>query len=128
MDQTTKEERLIAVNKMIDVIGSVGRNFFNHRGTISWMEVDARGRVWFIDSYTNQRVYTHNPRGRWRGFSNGGTLRSLVCHFRDFIVKSTPVPRHCFGPWPEYLCSGDLWGYGDSMAVVRKAALTLGIL
>lgn len=123
-----KEERLKAVNEMLEVIASCGRKFFADKGQTSRMEVDTRGRVWFVDSYSGKRIYTHCPFSKWRGFTNGGTLKSLICHFRDFIVKSKPVPLGCFGPWPEWYCDGDLWGYGDDMEGVRKAAIWLGIV
>jgi len=124
----TKNERVDMVNQALEAIASNGRRFFYHENRVSKMEVDARGRVWFVDSYSQRRIFTHCPFSRWRGFTNGGTLKALVCHFRDFITKAKPVPAHCFGPWPEWYCDGDLWGYGEDMALVRSAAVKIGIV
>jgi hypothetical protein len=33
-----------------------------------------------------------------------------------------------FGPWPEWICGGDLWGYGAEMDVVRRAAQRLALV
>jgi hypothetical protein len=50
-------------------------------------------------------------------------------YFREKLAKSfrrrkTPVPKHHFGPWPDWYCGeGDLWGYGEeNMVKVREAA------
>lgn len=90
------------------------------------MEVDHRGRVWFIDSYNGKRIYTHY-RGRWRGFTDGGTLKNLVEAFRDYVTTGEKLPRwHLY--WPSHYCGGDVWGYGEGMSKVRDAAANIGIL
>ena len=63
------------------------------------MEVDHRGKVWIIDDYSGKRVFTHETvwGGRWRGFSHGGTLRSLVEAFRDYICTGEPLNRGYLG-------------------------------
>jgi hypothetical protein len=119
----TKDERASLANSFIDAIASCGRKFFFHNGRISRFEVDARGRVWFIDAYNERRIYTHY-KYRWRGFSEGGTLRSLVEKLRDFI-RTGEQPQLHLGPWPKWICDGDLWGYGEDMAKVRDAATPL---
>lgn len=121
-----KEDRAKKVNQLVKVIGDGGRHFFNYQGRYARIEVDYRGRVWWIDNYTQKRIYTHYGH-RWRGFSNGGTLRSLVEAFRDFVSRGDYVPRYHFGPWPDHYCHGDLWGYGDYMKKVRNAAVDLGV-
>lgn len=124
-----KRDRIDKVNQMIRAIGDRGRRFFYSKSKDRYasVEVDHRGRVWWIDDYTGRRIYTHY-RYRWQGFSHGGTLQDLVGHFRDFIAKGKPVPARCFGPWPSYYCDGDLWGYGEDMEAVRVAAKELGII
>lgn len=130
----TEQERLKAVNELIQVIASCGRNFFSYnsdRGNkvdnpfISFMEVDQRGRVWFTDYYTQKRIYTHYS-GRWNGFSSGGTLKSLVCCFRDFIKKGSQLRKEYFQP---DVGSGfrNPWGYGEDLLKVQDAAVRLGI-
>ena len=86
--------RLDNVNEFIQIIASCGRKFFSHKGTVSTMELDERGRIWFIDYYTNQRIYTHYKH-EWRGFTSGGTLRRLVELFREHIKKGAHMnPRY----------------------------------
>lgn len=79
-----KQERLELANQVIAEISKRGRRFFAHKDRIARLEIDARGRIWFVDAYTQKRVYTHYKH-EWRGFSNGGTLQALICRFRDFV-------------------------------------------
>lgn len=124
-----RHERAAQVNKLIHEIANCGRRFFYNKNTdcYAMIEVDARGRVWWIDDFTEKRIYTHY-RYWGKGFSHGGTLRSLVDNFRDYITKGTQVPSHSFGPWPDWCCGGDLWGYGEDMQKVRVAAIRHGII
>jgi hypothetical protein len=122
-----RRERALAVNRFLGVIAAHGRRFFHHNGEVSRFEVDQRGRVWFIDSYTHARIYTHYH-GRWRGFTQGGTLKSLCENFREFIMHGTQLNPKLFGPWPEWYCNANLWGYGDDMKVVRRSARDLSII
>lgn len=121
-----KKTRAEQASRFLTAIASCGRTFFAHNGRVSRFEVDDRGRVWFVDAYHERRIYTHYE-GRWRGFSEGGTLRSLVCTLRDFIRTGEPQGLH-LGPWPDWVCNGDLWGYGADMATVRAAAEACGIV
>ncbi|MEW6212535.1 MAG: hypothetical protein AB1631_29690 [Acidobacteriota bacterium] len=125
----TKAERLANANKLIEVIATCGRRFFHHDERVAKLEMDSRGRIWFIDSYSQKRIYTHYENGRWRGFTHGGSLRSLVITLRRYIVEGRTIAHHyTFGPWPKSLAGGNLWGYGDDMQKVRDAARELGIL
>ena len=110
------------------VIASYGRRFFTHQGRVSRFELDAGGRVWFVDAFAGARIYTHHTNGRWRGFSEGGTLRSLVIALRDYIQTGKPVPSGHLGPWPDWYSAGDPWGYGDAMPLVTKAAVELNLI
>lgn len=123
---TTEAERLVAANALIETIASKGLRFFAHKGRVSRLELDSRGRVWLIDKFTQKRVYTHY-RWEWRGFSEGGTLRAVIEALRDFIKRETQMTSG-FGPWPKNYCNGNLWGYGDDMAEVRGRAIELGVL
>lgn len=116
----TKIQRAEQANRFIEAIAGCGRKFFAHKGRVSRFEIDERGRVWFVDAYRPARIYTHYD-GRWDGFSEGGTLRSLVLTLRDFI-RTGEAPKLNLGPWPAELCGGDLWGYGGDMDSVREAA------
>lgn len=122
-----KQKRVDTANRMIAAISSCGRKFFNHKGRISHFEMDGRGRIWFIDGYTQKRIYTHCKWSKWRGFTEGGTLMALIQSLQKYIVTGDQ-PRLNLGPWPDYLCNGDLWGYGDhAMGCVREAAVNLGL-
>lgn len=125
-ERQDQERRLVAVNNLILCIAGHGRRFFSHGHRVSRLELDARGRVWFIDKYTGARIYTHYA-GAWRGLSEGGTLRDLICALRDYVKRGTQI-RRGFGPWPDGYCGGDPWGYGDDMEIVRLRARDLGIL
>lgn len=129
----TKQQRLETANQIIKIISEHGRHFFSTNSypphhteipRISHFVFAGNGRLWFVDKYTQRRIYTSYRRGRWRGFSDGGTLRSLVENLADYITKADPIRRH-FGPWPDYLCGGDLWGYGPDMDIVRQRIYTL---
>jgi hypothetical protein len=126
MDMNTKHERVEAVNRLIWVIAQYGRKFFRHGERVACFELDHRGRVWFVDAYSQKRIYTHY-RYEWRGFTNGGTLRTLVEQMRDFIRTGEPQ-RLNLGPWPTELCGGDLWAYGADMERVRLAAAANGVV
>lgn len=122
-----KADRLAKANALIQVMGDCGRGFFRHKDRYARIEVDARGRAWWIDDYTEKRIYMHYQ-GRWRHFSHGGTMRDLANYFRDYVLKGTRVPANRLGPWPEGYCNADLWGYGLDMKTVRDAARALGIV
>lgn len=125
-DLTAKMARVEQANQLIKAIAECGRRFFFHSDQVSRFEVDTRGRIWFIDGYRDARIYTHYQ-GRWRGFSEGGTPRRLVTHLRDFIRTGEPQ-KLGLGPWPDWFCDGDLWGYGEGMEHVRQAATSLGVM
>lgn len=116
----TRDDRLATANRMLRIISEHGRGFFRFEGRVSRLDVDGRGRVWLTDKYTQKRIYTHY-RYTWRGFSDGGTLRCLVVALRDYVMGRSPLPLEHLGPWPNWVCGGDLWGYGaGEMLRVRE--------
>ena len=125
------DERLKNANAIIEVIASNGRKFFSlaaegkqvAENRISRFEL-VNGRLWFIDKYTQKPIYTAYRRGQWHHFSDGGTLRNLIENLHDYIMHGAPVRNH-FGPWPEWVCGGDLWGYGDAMQAVRQGVSSI---
>lgn len=121
-----REERLERANDFIHAVASHGRRFFCHEGIVCWLEIDERERIWFVDAWRGDRVYTHHH-GPWSKFHHGGTLKGLVECLRDFIRDGTRLSRRLFY-WPDWYCSGDLWGYGEAMEPVRDAAERLGIM
>lgn len=116
-----KTERLSHANELVRVISKHGRRFFYSAksDTTARLELDARGRVWWIDDYRGARIYVAYP-GRWRGFSHGGTMRALVEALRDYIQRGEPLHPEYIAPAMSY---GDMWGYGaEAAAAVRAEA------
>ncbi|MEM5371324.1 hypothetical protein V4C53_35565 [Paraburkholderia azotifigens] len=132
MTAAAKIDRVVHANLLIRAIASHGRRFFYYSegDRYARFELDARGRVWFIDDYSERRIYTHAPSyRRWKGFTHGGTLRSLVEDMRDYIIKGTQVPRWKIAIRQLGKPEDDIWGYGfDAAEAVRKAAFALPIM
>lgn len=121
-----KVERINQVNKLITYISSIGRRFFNDDYKVSCMFLK-NGRVWFYDSYSGKNIYTHYS-GRWRGFTHGGTMRNLIIEFKNYIMTGNKINPNYFGPFPEWMCGGDLWGYGkENMELIRNKAIELEV-
>lgn len=120
----SRRKRAQEVDEVIKIIGSRGRRFFYSTAFDRYarVEVDDRGKIWWIDEYAGTRIYTHRTGfvSRWRGFSNGGTLRALVEAFRDYICTGVPLPLNRLGPEGIHT-SSNLWGYPpDDMRLVRE--------
>ncbi|VVQ17331.1 hypothetical protein PS914_05997 [Pseudomonas fluorescens] len=125
-----KRQRAEQVNQAIRIIADHGRRFFYSQAEDRYasMEVDRRGKVWLIDDYTGKRVFTHETvwGGRWRGFSHGGTLRSLVEAFRDYICTGDQLNPGYLGP--ERFDDSNIWGYDEAgMNTVREQAGVLPV-
>lgn len=119
-----RDERLKTANAFLEIIAAHGRRFFHHEGRVGRLEQDERKRLWFVDQYTQKRVYTHETTwlSRWPGFTGGGTMRQIVEALRDYVMGRAPLPTNHLGPWKEWVNGGDLWGYGaEEMAKVRAA-------
>ncbi len=117
----SKEVRLAEANDVIAAISRHGRRFFYsaEHDRNSRFEMDSRGKLWLIDKYTGRRVYVSYT-GEWRAFSDGGTLRRLIEALANYIRSGEKMPSSHFGPWPDWFCDGDLWGYGaEAMAQLR---------
>lgn len=129
MSLSEKQQRAEHCNQAIRVIADHGRRFFFNKGMQRYasIEVDGRGRIWWVDDYSSARIYLL-PSGfenRWRGFSHGGTLRNLVEQFRDYIRTGKPLPRWVLGPERSW-SDGNIWGYPpEEMKIVREMAGTL---
>ncbi|MDE1465652.1 hypothetical protein [Spartinivicinus poritis] len=135
MTSQTKQQRLEAVNELIKVIASSGRCFFSENADksnkvenpfISTMEIDERGKIWYIDHYTRKRIYTHNDHD-WNYFTHGGTLKRLVAFFRNHISKGAQIRADYFDPNGSFWGEQHPWAYGDDILIVKEAALRLGI-
>ncbi len=124
--ETNKQDRLQNTNEFIAVIAGCGHKFFNHKRRVGRFEMSTHGRIFFIDDYTEKRIYTHDNAGRWRGFTHGGTMRGLICGLRDYITKGETLRAGYFQPIMDNGFENP-WGYGDDILVVKAAAIRLGI-
>lgn len=48
-------------------------------------------------------------------------MRQCICGDREYLTGY-------LGPWHEWGCDGDLWGYGEDMQLVRDVAIALNLL
>jgi hypothetical protein len=125
-----KHQRVEQVNQVIRIIADHGRRFFYNAGnqTYASMHIDKFGKIWFVDDYTQKAILTQKTAwgGRWKGFSNGGTLRALVEAFRDYIRDGIPLPLGFLGP--ERFNDSNVWGYDEQgMKAVREQAGALPV-
>lgn len=121
-----RNERLRKANLLIQTIATTGHNFFFHKGNISHFQLGSQWRIWFVDGYAGTRVFVYGNH-RWRGFSEGGTLKELVKQLRDYIAHDIKIAS-ALGPFPGWYSNGDPWGYEGDMAKVRDRAIELGIV
>ncbi len=122
----SKEERLAAANKLLELIGQHGRHFFRHDDETSHF-VLKDGKTYFFDAKTKRTIaiIKNQP---WSGFSEGYTLQSLIVNISYYILTGRRIQSD-LGPWPDYIANGDLWGYGPyAMIIIRREARRLGIL
>ncbi|MEC6833012.1 hypothetical protein VXS06_14690 [Photobacterium toruni] len=106
-----KQERIIHCNRLIKMIASYGCKFFYCDGDIAVLMLTANGRVYLFDEYTKELINTHNTRGHWPGFSNGGTLQRLVCSMRDYVIKGKHLNIKSICCPGFYTDGGNVWGY-----------------
>jgi hypothetical protein len=121
-----RPKRLEIANQFIKIISNYGRHFFKHKEDISYFKFDSNNRIRFVDSYTRVEVFIAY-KGDWKGFTHGGTLRDLVIALKEYIYGDKPLPLKHLGPWPDYICDGDLWGYGEDMIIVREECSKLEV-
>lgn len=144
---STKHERLEHANQLIRVIADHGRRFFFYAGSnvydphtkitafvpanrYAYLEI-RRGRVYYIDDYSQRAVYTHPTTfgNKWHGFSHGGTLRDLVEDIRDYVTNGTQIARWKIAPERLSISDGNIWGYSAEAAeTVRALAYALPII
>lgn len=126
-----RQLRLQRVNALINAISSYGRRFFRQSidGRVSKFEIAENGRLYFRDKYSDRLLPCSRMEGRtWqRYFTEGGSLKCLVEALSTYIKTGAPINPYFFGPWSPNICKGDLWGYGESMTIIRDHACRLGI-
>lgn len=106
-----KEQRLEAINKLIQFISERGRRFFYSASNNRVAKMILKNnRVYFIDHHTGEGVYAYEGFSH-EGFSHGGTMFALVCDFSYFIRKGKSSNGvHGYGG----LHSGG-WGHSDEI-------------
>lgn len=116
-----ERSRLRQANDLLRVIASTGRKFFRWRGRVAHFELGKRGHVMFVDHYNGKRMLVRYLGTSWPGFTSGGTMRELVSRLGAYVKRGEKLPSRILGPWPDWICDGDLWGYGADMEKVREA-------
>lgn len=109
-----KQQRIDECNKVIKSISSYGREFFRYKDRVAQLVLSKDGRVYFIDEYTQEVIYTHRRYCHWRGFNNGGTLKSLIEAMRDHVIRGDLLRLG-------FICAkrsddSNIWGYESSEA------------
>lgn len=117
-----RRQRLEVGNRNLRTIGNHGRQFFSNHSDDAWPEDPKRyaefffapsGRLKYRDRGRLAKEVDIAHHGRWAGFTDGGTLRRVVEHLRDYIIHGrggTVLVR-------EY------WGYSESEREACNAAL-----
>lgn len=128
----TKAERLSHANQLIAIMAAHGRRLFFNEKTkrTAYLQLTVSGRIYFVDDYTGKAIYTHKTgfTSKWRGFSHGGTLRTLVEMMRDYVAKGVQIPSAYIGLERQF-SDGNIWGYeSDAMQKVRQEAALLPII
>jgi len=112
----SKHVRIAQANSFIRVIATNGRHFLSHGGTSGLLLFDDQQRVRYIDPFTKTHVFLYGA--KWKGFSEGGTMRSLVQCLRQYIQGVIPTGDDLIKKLPLHMD----WGYGPGMDAVRAAA------
>lgn len=130
-ENTTKQERIEIVNKIIEAIASRGRNFFAHQGKIATISIDKNGKLWYNCEWISQRdkierfcLSVKNPLSNNKWY-HGGTLKALILDFVDFI-NTGGYSNHNHGYGGLY-CPH--WGYSEKdMQEIQTIAKELNYL
>lgn len=122
---STKQQRVDTVNKIIKEISSRGRRFFYHNGNIAKM-ILKNNRVYMVSEWHGKEMPMQTKYGMQpKGWHNGGTLWGLSLDFTDFINHGG-LTNHNNGYGGLY-CSH--WGYPrEDMESIRSLAKSLGYL
>jgi len=118
-DRLARLQRLQHANDLIKAISEHGRRFFwsERDQRLARLEIDERGKLWWVDNYRGARVYIERVCGRerdhWRGFSHGGTLRHIAQMMRDYVKKGDR-----FSAW--YIAQDCWWYEADEAAALLE--------
>lgn len=121
MNNDTKRARLEAVNELIEVIASNGREFFrDHTSqTVGHFKIKLNGHLYWFDEWSHKDIYMSGS--DWfhmQKCHHGGTLRGLLMYLAGYIRTGI----HDQG----WRLAGDYWGYDNrAMKPVEDAAARL---
>lgn len=130
MTDSTIAIRLQAANLFINVIASHSHQYFRDKTSsrVAVLHLDATGKVWILDEYTQLLVNTHID-DDWDGFNHGGNLRSLVQRLRDFVVTGKTLGNRYFTPTLPGDPANNYWEYDDDAILeVRSEGIRLGVI
>lgn len=119
------QNRLETANAIVRVIAAHGRHFLSENSDrrelvenpfVSHFVVDKNHEVWFVDRYTRKHILVRHQDWDGMGWSDGGTLRSIVQHLAAHISEGAAINPGYFGISPDWMPNH--WGYGDDMRKV----------
>ncbi|MCM3227517.1 hypothetical protein [Terribacillus saccharophilus] len=106
----TKFARAESINELIKMIGSQGRNFFydKEKSRLSLFVFSGKKkRLWFFDKVGSKINPYQSKIANTSGFSEGGTLWSLMHDMREYILTGEPSNgKHGYSG-----LLGEGWGY-----------------
>lgn len=119
-----KQKRVADVNAVILAISRHGRRFFwsENKRTTAQMSLDQSGKVEFRCEHTGQMIPVSSNHGAaMLGFSHGGTLRSLVIAFGEYIQAGEKLHIDNIGLPRAFGSTGYVWGYSKEAVVAVLA-------
>ncbi|CAL2084967.1 conserved hypothetical protein [Tenacibaculum sp. 190524A02b] len=121
----TREERIEIVNKIINAISLMGRNFF--RGKSGTAYIFQKGnKLYMKNSYSGEMMCINTKNNsKPKGWTNGGTLWGLVQDFKEYI--QTGARTNGKNGYGGLNCTH--WGYSEEeMNAIQSLAFKLGYL
>lgn len=109
-----KRQRLADANALIVAMSDHGRRFFYDKksGAVAHFLFDDNNQLRFCDDYIQKPFIVKVGKCWNRTFHHGGTMKRLIEVLSIYIRKGKPIHPGHFGPWPQEISDGDLWGYG----------------
>lgn len=124
--ETTRNERITIVNKIIQLIASLDRKFFEYDGNISHI-FNVNDDLYMRNEYNgfDMLLTKKHPEYQPKGWTHGGTIWGLTKDFREFILTGEKTNGNS-GYGGLYSIH---WGYeSESMDKIRELATELNYL
>lgn len=127
--KATRLDRIKIVNSLIDEIASRGRRFFHYQGQTASIIVKNNRlyyvREWAAEGDKKELCLSAPDYYRLRKLHSGGTIKSLVIEFYNFIRSG----RETDGNEGRGGLYSPHWGYPiEDMKAIRKKAFELGYI